>query len=83
MVYLPVFIRVSALVLQIYYLSRIVATNITVGIVDDAVLVVSAKQFQAALLYPFHLREIQIRFNNFQMTCQVQFSPNISQRKAD
>lgn len=47
----PVFMELSAFILQEDYLLWVVATHLSVGVVDDAVLVVSAEEFQATLLY--------------------------------
>ena len=33
------------------------AAHLSIGVVDDAVLVVSAKELQAAILYRIHLRK--------------------------
>lgn len=40
----PVFLDLCALILQVDYLSGVMAAHFSVGVVDDAVFVISAKQ---------------------------------------
>ena len=47
--------ELGAFILQEDYLLWVVATHLAVGVVDDAVLVVSAEEFQATLLYRLDL----------------------------
>lgn len=53
----PVLLDIGAFVLQENYLPGIMATHFSVGVLDDAVLVISGKQLQTTLLDNLHLKE--------------------------
>lgn len=63
---LPVSFHICALVLQENYLPGIMATHFSSGVVNDAIFVISGKQFQTASLYRLHLggKQNYIPFNS-------------------
>ncbi len=65
--FLPLFIVVWRFIFQKHNLSWVVTTYVPIGVVDDTVLVVPAKQLQIALLYSLYLK-IHIKcINNTQI----------------
>lgn len=52
---LPFFIGLGAFILQVDNVARVVAAHLAIAVLDHAVLVVTAKQFQASLFYSLHL----------------------------
>ena len=52
---LPVSLRIHAFILQVDYLAGVVAADLSIGVMDDTVLVVSSKELQASLLHCVHL----------------------------